>query len=43
MPFAGVSERVEMQVAIAFGASVQPFTKITAVISSIAITDSGPP
>ena len=34
-------QRVVMQVAIAFGASVQPFTKITPSVSTDVISSAG--
>lgn len=41
MAVRGAMERVEIQVAIAFGASVQPFTRITPSVRSTVISKAG--
>ena len=41
MAFLGVMERVETQVAIAFGASVQPFTNTTPKVRITVISKAG--
>jgi hypothetical protein len=37
----GLMERVETHVAIALGASVHPFTRITAIVKRVVITNNG--
>ncbi|MGI6765515.1 MAG: hypothetical protein ACOX4S_09575 [Anaerovoracaceae bacterium] len=41
MAVPGLIERVDTQVAIAFGASVQPFTKMTPSVNKVMINNAG--